>query len=479
MEAQIPFRDASGCFSDEDWDRLQEWQRELCGNLMNDIHRALISLGPLIASTVFSLRAKEAQLLRPTDNNESARRDRHTSFLRKKEEPASTFIDFPREETEESSVDPDLGVPRITAVFSLSTSTEEESGDQETTQPEIGISGMSDSGSKLVKESTTCCENTTFNPKAVPNQPQILQTDDKHTLFTDSKKAFKRIGNRLYHQKYHIERKRIPCTYCGKSFTQKTSLLRHQKTHNGENPFSCTECQKSFANQAELKRHLKIHKGEIEKPFPCSECEKFFVYRSDLQRHQKSHIRKRFLFKLGLKKDQGIQNDEKPFPCTECGKRFTHQLGLKHHLIIHKRASEKPFLCRECGKRFVYKAYFQRHQRIHIKKSFELKLDFQQDQSIQIGRKPFSCTQCGKRCLNLRALKRHLGIHKRAIERPFVCSECGRSFEYKSDLARHLSIHTGERPFVCTVCGKRFIQRSTLRNHLKKTHKEATLIQSV
>ncbi|KAJ1167643.1 hypothetical protein NDU88_008032 [Pleurodeles waltl] len=240
---QVPSRDASCCFSEEEWNLLQEWQKELCGNLMKEIHRALVSLGPLIANTVFSLRTKGTQLIHPLDNNESKRRnsvtcspsDPNTSHCEllilkreenvqlnspqetderedclSREEAASPFIDRLAEEIKESSGDPDLGVPLITAVFSLSTRPKEESCVQKTTEPELRISGMSDSRSMLVKESTTCCENKNCIPESVLNQYQILQSDDKHTLSTDDKKALKKIGNRLYHQKYHAVKKHFP-----------------------------------------------------------------------------------------------------------------------------------------------------------------------------------------------------------------------------------------------------------------------------
>ncbi|XP_078501952.1 uncharacterized protein LOC144756214 [Lissotriton helveticus] len=453
METQVPICNASCCFSADDWILLQEWQKELYGNVMKEIHRALISLGPLIASTVYSLTMKEAQLLHPMDNNESERRDRVISSPK---EPASTFIDHLGQEIQESSADPEAGVPRITAVFSLSTRPEEESYVQETTKPEIRSSGMS---SMLVKESTTCYENKTSVPKSVLNQYQILQSEDKHTLSTDGKKAYKRIGNHLHHQKYHGLKKRFPCSYCGKGFAHKSYLLRHQRIHTGEKPFSCTECPKrftqlsilqchqrihtgekpflctecgkGFTQQGGLKRHLNIHKGEFEKPFPCSECGKCFVYKSDFQRHQRSHI-KSFAFNLDFQQDQRIQNDERPFACTECGKGFTLKSTLKRHLKIHTGEIEKHFSCSECGKCFTHQP----------------------------------------------GLKRHMKIHRGAIEKPFVCSECEKRFLYKSDLERHRRIHTGEKPFVCSVCGKSFIQRSNLRHHLR-THKEATFMQSL
>ncbi|XP_069083822.1 gastrula zinc finger protein XlCGF26.1-like isoform X2 [Pleurodeles waltl] len=462
METQIPFIDASCCFSDDDWNLLQEWQKELCGNVMKEIHRALISLGPLIASTVFSLRTKGPELLHPLDSNESERRDSVSSspsdpstshcelFIIKKEEnshmsspqetderhvclstePGSTFIDHLGEEIEESNANPDSGVPLITAVFSLSTRPEEGSCVQETTEPEMRTSGMLDSGSMLVIESTTCGENKTFIPNSAHNQYQILQSDDRRTFYTDGKKAIKRIGNRLYLQKYHLVKKRFPCTYCGKSFIQKSYLLRHQRTHTGEKPFSCTECTKSFTQLSILQRHQRSHTGE------------------------------------------------KPFLCTECGKTFSQQAGLKRHQKIHMDETEKPFPCFECGKCFVYKSDFQRHQRIHAKKSFVYKLEFQQDHRIQIGEKPFPCTECGKSFTHQGTLKRHLKIHSGDIEKHFSCNECGKGFVYKSDFERHQRIHTGEKPFICPECGKRFTRRSVLRSH-QRSHNEATFMQSL
>ncbi|XP_078528075.1 uncharacterized protein LOC144805192 [Lissotriton helveticus] len=258
--------------------------------------------------------------------------------------------------------------------------------------------GMSDLGSILVKECTTCNESKTH----------ILQIDDERTVFMDGKKEFKRIGNRLYNQKYNTEKKRFPCTYCGKSFTQKSCLLRHQKTHTGEKTLSCTECQKSFTHLSILRLHYRSHTGE------------------------------------------------KPFTCNECGKTFTQQGGLKHHLKIHRGEVAKCFPCSECGKCFVYKSDFLRHQKIHIRKSFVFKSEDQQAQRVRNDWKPFPCTECGKGFTSRTGLKRHLKIHKGEVEKPFLCSECGRSFVYKSELERHQRIHTGEKPFDCTVCGKSF-----------------------
>ncbi|XP_069499024.1 uncharacterized protein [Ambystoma mexicanum] len=66
--AHVAFQDAAVYFSEEEWKLLQDWQKELYRNVMNEIHQALISLGPLIATTICSLRAKEKEELYQLDS---------------------------------------------------------------------------------------------------------------------------------------------------------------------------------------------------------------------------------------------------------------------------------------------------------------------------------------------------------------------------------------------------------------------------
>ncbi|KAJ1112251.1 hypothetical protein NDU88_000519 [Pleurodeles waltl] len=57
--ARLTFQDVVACFSQEEWDLLHKWQKDLYSNLMKDIHQVLMILGPVVASSVFSLRAQE------------------------------------------------------------------------------------------------------------------------------------------------------------------------------------------------------------------------------------------------------------------------------------------------------------------------------------------------------------------------------------------------------------------------------------
>ncbi|XP_078532574.1 uncharacterized protein LOC144818744 isoform X2 [Lissotriton helveticus] len=67
-KAPVTFHDVVACFSDDEWKLLHKWQKELYRNVMMEIHQALTSLGPLIASSIFSLRVQESDDVCPLDS---------------------------------------------------------------------------------------------------------------------------------------------------------------------------------------------------------------------------------------------------------------------------------------------------------------------------------------------------------------------------------------------------------------------------
>ncbi|KAJ1107707.1 hypothetical protein NDU88_005096 [Pleurodeles waltl] len=72
--APVTFHDVAAYFSDEEWMLLYNWQNELYANVMKEINQALTSLGPVIAASVFSLRAKDKKCLYSVDDSDSERR---------------------------------------------------------------------------------------------------------------------------------------------------------------------------------------------------------------------------------------------------------------------------------------------------------------------------------------------------------------------------------------------------------------------
>ncbi|KAJ1190641.1 hypothetical protein NDU88_007379 [Pleurodeles waltl] len=115
-KAPVTFYDVAAGFSEGEWKLLHEWQKELYKNVMNDIQQALIYLGPLIASSVFSLRENKDVCF--MQHEESERRQNISqspagfpspntqSLFRMEEEGHGDSMDHLGVEAEESSTGP-------------------------------------------------------------------------------------------------------------------------------------------------------------------------------------------------------------------------------------------------------------------------------------------------------------------------------------------------------------------------------------
>ncbi|KAM6201095.1 zinc finger protein 746 isoform 5-T5 [Rhynchocyon petersi] len=154
-------------------------------------------------------------------------------------------------------------------------------------------------------------------------------------------------------------------------------------------------------------------------------------------------------------------------------KGFGHKQGPKKHPATPPGG--RPFTCATCGKSFQLQVSLAAHQR---------SCGLQDGAGTGTGTGPagttgttgtpasgstrgdgsaLRCGECG-RCFTRPAhLIRHRMLH--TGERPFPCTECEKRFTERSKLIDHYRTHTGVRPFACTVCGKSFIRKDHLRKH--------------
>ncbi|XP_029442256.1 gastrula zinc finger protein XlCGF26.1-like [Rhinatrema bivittatum] len=484
--AQVPvtFEDVAVYFSEDEWEMLEEWQKELYKKTMEENYETLNSMGP--SSEKPSLISKiereedpwvgEQQDPRGRRRPESSWRDYEIIQEIKKQqmgcaENQETQKMLPEKNKErfiqgsegerESESSKKRGIPaesrgdttsisgNLTIATRPQTSREEKLStctkwEENVTRKEKCIShqlsltrekpfqctecGQSFSSTlylsmhqRMHRGNKLCGEN--FSQRIQIIQDQGIHIQDQLFVCQDCGKSFNEKSNLKNHKRIHIVEKRFTCPECGKNFKHKSCLKVHQRIHTGENPHLCIECGRSFTQKSALITHQRIHTGE--KPFKCPECGKGFRQNSNLRVHQVTHT------------------EQKPFSCTLCGKCFSLRACLKVHQRIH--TGEKPFTCPNCGKCYSQKSDLKNHERIHT------------------GEKPFMCPDCGKMFIQKSTLKAHQKIHMK--EKPFTCSECGKGFTKKSSLEAHQRVHTGEKPFTCTECGRSFIQKSILNAH--------------
>ncbi|XP_051856580.1 zinc finger protein 783 isoform X1 [Antechinus flavipes] len=81
----------------------------------------------------------------------------------------------------------------------------------------------------------------------------------------------------------------------------------------------------------------------------------------------------------------------------------------------------------------------------------------------------YHCSECLRLFEQRKSLLLHQRLHTGNSQGCPTCTYCGKGFRRPSDLFRHQRIHTGERPYQCSECGRTFNRNHHLAVHMQ-TH---------
>ncbi|XP_078511864.1 uncharacterized protein LOC144770920 [Lissotriton helveticus] len=397
-QAQIIVQDASVYFSDEEWRRLQEWQKELYGNVMKEIHQALMSLGPLISSTVISVRAKEKPTVCPTDEQDLGGRHINKGAMKgsgtdperllgiKREEtphlknPQDSdtreiqkslsadceslpmFIDPVDDELEKSSTDLDAGEEIIS--FCIKDEPETycidhlNSARKECIQisPDDECINTENEATEIVPctkaTAQAVCSLWTTNTETLPTPPRqrrsTLQLSSGSYWEEREQNTPRSVSGFSTSKDLNLNRGRPRLRMSQKPYqTQsnlKNSLLYQGLPNAQQNQAVCTEFDTNYSHEGKL---LNLpEQTSPAKGHSCTECGLTFPYKAQLFKHYTTHTGK------------------KSHVCEFCYKSFSRKYHVKRHMRMH--TGEKPYACAECGKRFTWKESCNLHETKHV-----------------------------------------------------------------------------------------------------------------
>ncbi|XP_069063910.1 zinc finger protein 684-like isoform X3 [Pleurodeles waltl] len=413
---EVAFHDTSTSFSEDEWKLLQEWQKKLYRDVMKEIHNALISLGPLIATTVCSLKAKEKEEVHTMKNKSlEIKKTIHQSpydtmaeldvcFITKNEEPLY------QNNPQHSEVRGRKDYLRTESQFFNS---------ETFLRTEEALHFNKHLKADMEEGSTDPISEYEVVPFCIKEEEETYSVDHQNNNRTRNLACL--VADDETMSRYHIIGR--SGKHSGKATSENSSAIKMgQKQENGPQSGNhlwtemagergredATKCETGFSDAA----HLSFHQD-----MPVSQ-------RSESSNELVGNIYQATPFKC----QQNIQKIKSLNSCNECKKTFSKKKYLTEHKRTHMAV--RPYQCNECVKSFRRKYSLLVHKRTHT------------------GERPYNCTICDKSFTQKGALNRHKRAHVGA--RPYHCNQCKKSFSQNGNLIAHQKTHNSSKIRIIT-----------------------------
>ncbi|XP_078504820.1 uncharacterized protein LOC144763255 [Lissotriton helveticus] len=407
----VTFRDVAAYFSEDEWKLLHEWQKELYQNVMKEIHQAMISLGPLIATSVFSLRATEKEEKCPSDHNDPERR---------------RIPDLPTSDT-------------VTSPVGMFGGNREETLHSTNPQEEEELNECSSTGFQFLSPEPFLRKDKESRPNAIEVINEAGEEIDSRIPFLCLRKEEQPTACLM--NRRVSEEEKIMDSSPDEAVYPSIHIKKEKESYAVEHHDNATEENLSIlvgdeTMNSQCKDNSSMEFAEQTQPSTCSSV----TTNKELQRCNKLPFSRRQLWprrnrelveKKTSERESFFQNPA-PFSLhhgpTKLGKSYKcNEYDINQRNLVTNACLENTF-----------------HKQ-------------RQNLSVQYDKN----TSLNESFIHFR--RTHTAVSPR--ERPFECAHCEKSFSLKSDRNRHQRIHTGEKPYTCIDCQKRFSRKDHFNKH--------------